>query len=128
MGDRCAAFPRSARLLAAADYRRVFATPQRSSDRFFTCLACPGTTAEARLGLAVARKCARRAVARNRLKRLIREVFRGYRADLLRAGCNLDIVVLCRPPAVAADNSTLRRSLNRHLDHLRGRLCAGSSA
>ena len=64
----------------------------------------------ARLGLAVAKKHVRRAVARNRIKRLIRESFRRHR-DLLEG---LDIVVLVRPGVEKADNATLLAALNRH--------------
>jgi len=79
--------------------------------------------AGARLGLAIARKQARRAIDRNRLKRITRESFRHQRAVL----CGIDVVVLCRRDAVSADNTTLSRSLHAHWQRLRDRLCASSS-
>lgn len=127
-GPSSARFPRRARLLTTADYQQVFAQQHRSADQFFVCLAILGASVESRLGLAVSRKCARRAVARNRLKRLIRETFRQLRADLNVAGCHLDCVVLCRPPANAANSQVLRESLSRHLQRLRDRLCDELSA
>ena len=62
-----------------------------------------------RLGLAVGKKRIRRAVARNRIKRLIRESFR-HHAHLLPG---LDVVVLCRCDATPG-NDALRRSLESH--------------
>ncbi len=63
-----------------------------------------------RLGLAIAKRCAPHAVARNRIKRVIRESFRHVRDDLKP----MDLVVLCRRAAVEADNATLYDSLARH--------------
>ena len=68
----------------------------------------------ARLGLAVAKKRLKRAVDRNRIKRLIRESFRQHRAIL----GGLDIVVLVKAGIEQADNRALLRALQRHWRHL----------
>lgn len=117
-------FPRSARLLVAADFSRVFERPLRSADALFEVKArpAPAPVTDARLGLAISRKCARRAVDRNRLKRAIRESFRRVRPRL----CGLDLVVLCRRAAVSADAGALAASLDVHWQRLRDRVCAGS--
>lgn len=70
----------------------------------------------ARLGLAIAKKQIRSAVARNRLKRLAREAFRTRRAQL----AGLDLVVMARSAAASADKARLRLSLLRHLERLAG--------
>lgn len=142
-------FPRDKRLLRESDYRRVFANPIRFSDRYFTLLARPqDNTADhrspmgARLGLAISRKCAPKAVDRNRIKRLIRESFRCYQRGHRRPGPppdprsvltadwrpkpHLDVVVMCRPAARAADNQALLGSLTRLWSKLRELECAGS--
>lgn len=118
-------FPRSSRLLLAADYARIFARPSKTSDEWFTILARAGVApaGPARLGLAVSRKSARRAVDRNRIKRLIRESFRETAPTL----AGLEFVVMCRPAAVTMDNSRLRESLIRHWRRQLDRLCAPSS-
>jgi ribonuclease P protein component len=108
-------FPRAARLLTAADFRRVFNEPKRSSDRFFTVLAAPAQDGNpSRLGLAIAKKHIKLATGRNRVKRLIRETFRSMRQSL---GHN-DFVVLAKPVTGAASNAELVASLNRHFERL----------
>lgn len=57
--------------------------------RFFRLHVRPNGLALARLGIVVARKAVRGAVERNRVKRLVREVFRTERTGL----SGLDIVV-----------------------------------
>jgi ribonuclease P protein component len=139
-------FPRDRRLLRAADYRRVFADPVKCSDRYFTLLARaqdvdhssrpsrPG----ARLGLAISRKCAPKAVDRNRIKRLVRESFRRANRNDWHLNWhpnwnpnwnpiwNQDVVVMCRPAAREADNQALLGSLTRLWTKLRELECAGS--
>lgn len=61
----------------------------------------------ARLGMAVAKKRAKRAVDRNRLKRIIRESFRCQQILF-----GVDIVVLPRDASVKAHNEDLCKSLD----------------
>ena len=105
---RSKAFPRERRVLASADFNRSFAASKRFPCRYFRVHWCPSTT-EARLGLAVSRKVSKRAVDRNRIKRLARESFRLHCAVL---PCS-DAVLVAFRDAVAADNQTLNDELNR---------------
>ncbi|MGD8498258.1 MAG: ribonuclease P protein component [Chromatiales bacterium] len=109
---RASGFPRTARLLASEAFRHVFRRPFRSNDPLFTVLARSAAQEHphARLGLAISRKCAKRAVDRNRLKRLIRESFRRWHPQLPA----VDIVVTCRPAATQASNAEVFSSLERH--------------
>ncbi len=68
----------------------------------------------ARLGLAVAKKHVRRAVDRNRIKRLVRESFRQHQPQLK----GLDLVVLVKPGIHKADNPALFSSLETHWQRL----------
>lgn len=72
--------------------------------------------AGARLGLAISKKQARRAVDRNRLKRLVRDSFRRHREALP----DVDIVVMARRDAVDVDNRKLQESLSRHFARIGG--------
>jgi ribonuclease P protein component len=108
-----AGFPPDQRLHTAAQFGRVFAEPARSSDRFFTVLARSSGRAGARLGLTISRRAAKRAVDRNKLKRLARESFRHQPALP-----NWDFVVLARAGADRAERKVLRASLDRHFEQL----------
>ena len=131
-------FSREARLTNAHDYTRVFEKNSRSADRYWTVLSrenlgrekvgrenpasCQHETDDAqisaRLGLAVAKKIAKRAVDRNRLKRLARESFRQHKQSL----AGFDIVLLARHASVSATNQELRKSLEKHWSRIAPRL------
>ena len=115
-----AGFPPDQRLHTTAEFGRVFAEPARSSDRFFTVLARPSGRNVARLGLTISRRAAKRAVDRNRLKRVARESFRHQQALP-----TWDFVVLARPGADKAERALLRASLDQHFQQLRKSAAAG---
>lgn len=105
-----------------ADFNRVFRGGRKSGCGSFTVLALVNEKSHPRLGLAVAKRAVRRAVARNRLKRLIRESFRNGQRDL----GGLDLVVLCKPGAARMSNADVRAALETHWRRLvaRGRASA----
>jgi ribonuclease P protein component len=103
-------FSKDNRLLNAADFGRVFKGATRSRDQLFTVLCRPNTSEAARLGLAISKKHCRRASARNRIKRIVRESFRHHQCEL----AGIDVVVMNQPAAAAASNAELFNSLNRH--------------
>lgn len=110
-------FPRTARLLTGREYQRVFSRARRVPGTWYMVLYRPQNppTGEARLGLAVSRKHARRAVDRNRLKRIAREAFRERRQALPP----VDIIVLSRAGAARAGHGELRAELDRLLEKLK---------
>ena len=97
-------FGREHRLLTPAQFKIVFdgATCKASGPNMLL-LARHNTEAQARLGLVIAKKNVRRAVDRNKIKRIARESFRHHRAEL----DNLDIVVLARKGLGELDNAAL---------------------
>jgi len=101
-------FPRAGRLLTASDYSGVFKKSQRYSDRYWTVLVRRDEALDARLGLAIAKKRAKRAVDRNRIKRVARESFRHHRHAL----AGHELVVMNRDAAVSAEKVLLRRSID----------------
>ncbi|HEB55370.1 MAG TPA: ribonuclease P protein component [Gammaproteobacteria bacterium] len=107
-------FPRQYRLLTAKDFNNVFQQPVKQGDRCLTLLACVNSKSHARLGMAVPKRQLKRAVDRNRIKRLIRESFRKHQAQLQ----GLDVVVLVRHGIVKLDNETVFRALDKHWDLL----------
>jgi ribonuclease P protein component len=102
-------FPRTARLTTSDQYQRVFAESTRVSNKAITLLACANEEGFPRLGLAISKKCARRAVQRNRIKRLVRESFRMRQKELPA----IDIVVLCRPVSVLLSNQELAEGIEQ---------------
>lgn len=113
------AFPRQARLTKPADFKRVFAKPTVSADHCFKVLARHGLGRRARLGMAVSRQVDRRAVGRNRIKRVIRESFRQRFAE---RGPVVDIVVLPRNESATICNRQLAESLDKHWQRVLARL------
>lgn len=92
------------------EYRQVFNGGQRFVDDCFLVLARPNSLAIARLGLAVSKKNNRRAVDRNRVKRVIRESFRIHQHQL----SGFDLVVVTRQGICRADNNDCFESLRLH--------------
>ena len=104
-------FPRAARLLTGSDYSQVFKQNKRYSDKYWTILVKRNDTGLSRLGLAIAKKRAKRAVDRNRIKRVAREAFRHQRSSL----SGLELVVMNRDAATGASAQELRLSIDRLL-------------
>jgi len=88
-------FTRDHRLNRPCDYKFVFKNPTKISSRYFTVLAKSNGLPHARLGLAISKKVAKKAVTRNYIKRLIRESFRINSHHIE----NLDIVFIARKGA-----------------------------
>jgi len=99
-------FPKAARMPAGGPYAQVFQQRKAVSDATITLNAGPNGLKWHRLGLGVAKKMFRKAVARNRAKRLIREAFRLERPNF---GGGLDLVI--RPKVRELTLEDLRRSL-----------------
>ena len=80
-------YPKEARLLKSKDFR--FRTADRIRSRYFQFVVCPSR--RARLGISVSKKVLPNAVARNRVRRLIREAFRKTRPQ---ASADIHIVAI----------------------------------
>ena len=115
-------FPKSARILKSADFRRVYNEGTRFAGRYFAafCLrverspdsGCPQTQSyggRARVGFTIPRAFGK-AVLRNRVKRRLREALR---VRLPKVGREWDIVINPRRPAIAAPLEELQRELDR---------------
>lgn len=108
-------FPRSNKLVQSLDFQRIFKKADiRSADRYLCLLVSYNQKPYARLGMAIAKKKIRKATARNRIKRLVRESFRTHKTSIP----GVDIVVLAQPPAAAIDNAQLLASLARHWEKI----------
>jgi ribonuclease P protein component len=95
------------RLRSKLQFDAIYAGGRRIDDRFFGLRVKPNGLAHPRIGLAVAVKTAGNGVARNRIRRLIRESFRLAQHDLPA----VDIVVAAKIPTREAPATTLHASL-----------------
>lgn len=83
------------RIRDPAAFRRAFDRRKTASDSSMVVYAVENGLEYSRLGISVGRKKVKRATARNRLKRLVREAFRLSKADLPRG---VDLIVVPRDP------------------------------
>jgi ribonuclease P protein component len=111
-------FPRKLRLLTAKQYSYVFADARRFGNQSFTLLVRLNNRDHPRLGLAIAKKNAKRAVDRNRIKRLLRESFRNRQHQLPP----LDIIAMCRPSATKLTNKQILQQLERQWCYIQKKL------
>ena len=88
----------------------------------FKVLGCLAGQRNSRLGMAVSSKVDKRAVQRNRLKRLIRESFRAHYVSDAGSHPVVDIVVLPRRAAVALSNAQVFDQLSGHWKRIDGHL------
>jgi ribonuclease P protein component len=101
--------PPSARLRRAADFAALKHANGRWQGRHFLLRWLESSDQHARLGLSVSRKVSKRAVERNRIKRVVRESFRATRETLPA----LDILVIARTAAAGTPNPGLHVDLGR---------------
>jgi ribonuclease P protein component len=97
------------RLTSTAQFERVYRAGRRAGDGLFAVNALGNELGYARLGMSVSIKTVGNSVRRNRVRRIIREVFRHRHA----AFPPLDFVVTSRPGARGADRPAIMTSLER---------------
>lgn len=106
MANPRATFRPHERINVPADFRRAFDRKRSASDATMVVYGVENGRDHPRLGISVSRKKIRKAVARNRVKRLLREAFRLSKAEL---PAGVDLVVVPRGPSLTFDQA--RRAL-----------------
>jgi ribonuclease P protein component len=94
-------------LLKSQDFARLRGTSRRVGTRHFSAEVASNEYAGARLGLAISKRVSKKAVRRNRIKRIARDSFRRTRATLPA----VDILLIARSSADLEDNEVLRAEL-----------------
>lgn len=95
--------------MTPSDFTPVFKKPVVASTNAFTFLAMPNHREQPRLGLTIAKKRVKKAVARNRIKRLIRESFRLHQHQIT----NIDIIVMAKNGTDQLSNEELLKQLGK---------------
>jgi len=114
-----AGLPREARLRRPGDFAALRTSSGRAGGRCFHMRYRGNDLGHARLGLAISKRVSKRAVERNRIKRLLRESFRRIRHRLPA----VDMMVMAREQAAGVPGSQLLAEL----DHLWKKLLADQS-
>jgi len=92
---RAAGLPRESRLRRAGDFAALRHTSGRFGGRCFSVRYRLNDLGHPRLGLAISKRVSKRAVERNRIKRLVRESFRQVKLELPP----IDLMVMAREQA-----------------------------
>lgn len=110
-----AGFPKQSRLLSPQEFSPVFDKPDfRLSSRYLLLLARHSDEDNARLGIVVGKRHIRKAVMRNRIKRVLRESFRVMKNEF----ATIDLVFLARAPLDKLSSSEIREQSDRLLNQL----------
>ena len=100
-------FGRRQKLLTADHYKHVFNQSQRFGNKSITVLTRENSLDHPRLGLAISKKSVKRAVDRNRIKRIFRESFRLHQHKLP----NVDIVAMCKSDVLSLDKHEMHKQI-----------------
>jgi ribonuclease P protein component len=103
-----AGLPREARIRRAGDFAVLRQASGRFGGRCFSVRYRQNEVGHARLGLAISKRVSKRAVDRNRIKRLVRESFRRARHALPP----VDLMVMAREQACTLPGSVLLAELD----------------
>jgi ribonuclease P protein component len=98
-----AGLPREARLRRPGEFAALRSSSGRAGGRCFHLRYRDNELGGARLGLAISKRVSKRAVERNRIKRLVRESFRRVRHRLPA----IDLMVMAREQAAGVPGSEL---------------------
>ena len=102
-------FPRDHRLKTKAEFKNVFDQSYKVNQRHLLALFKPNQQTVGRIGLIVGKRVANSAVARNKIKRVIRESFRLNQKQLL----GLDIIIIARQQCDTLNKAQLREGIDK---------------
>ena len=100
-------FPRSCRLTARRQFVEVYGRGRKARRSAFTIFGLPNTVGHSRVGLTVTRRTGG-AVVRNRVKRLLRDLFRRNRHGLEGS---MDLVINVQPAILTMRRAQIEREL-----------------
>lgn len=101
-------FPPSLRIRKRAEFKRLQAGSRKLHSTHLLVIINPAAGPDSRIGVTVTTRVDKRAIQRNRIKRIVRETFRHLREQL---GGTFDIVVIARQNATDCSSGELRTEL-----------------
>jgi ribonuclease P protein component len=103
-------FRRANHIIRSADFATAYRKGSRARGSIMTVVVRPNGGEHTRLGLSVGKKCWRRAVRRNRVRRLFREAFRLCREELPEG---IDVVMISSVPRIDPSLTATREEFLR---------------
>lgn len=100
---------KSEHLRKALDFKRVYSQGKSCADHFIVLFVFPNELERNRIGLSVSKKIGK-AVKRNRVKRLFREVYRLNKDKIIQG---VDLIFLARKDATKLDFPKMERAILR---------------
>lgn len=113
-GERSESLPKENRLAKRREYLRVYESGRKLFSRYVVLFYAPNEQQCSRLGITATKKLGK-AVARNRVKRWTREVYRRQREALALDSRQIDLVVNVKPNAADATFADYQQELVRVL-------------
>lgn len=110
-------FPSRYKLLKTDEFSSVFSFRRRLFGEKLALHSMPNTFGYPRIGIVVSKKVARRAVARNYMRRALREWFRHYRTQI----ADLDLVIRVNKPFGRNEFNQVQVELVQLLEKLKQR-------
>lgn len=100
-------FPKELKIRKSSEYEEIFGTSKRLRSQHFNILYVQNTLGYSRAGIVVGKKNVRSAVKRNRIKRLVREVFRNNKSLF----DSLDVVFLAKKGSDTLNYINVKREI-----------------
>ncbi len=107
-------FPKKQHLRSKSEFQSVYSARQRLSGRYYVFYYRGNETGVPRLAVVTSRRNVPKAVTRNLLKRLSREVFRHRQENL----SPVDVIVVAKPQATTGSRQELRQCLDELFSQL----------
>ena len=109
MKPKCSnTFPPDARLRKRHEFKNLPGNERKLHAKHFLIIISSSSRPQSRIGITVTTKVDKRAVQRNRIKRIIRELFRHFRSEL---SGTFDIVAIARQNACECSSEQIREEI-----------------
>lgn len=104
-------FPKELKIRKSSEYEEIFRKSKRLRGRHFDILYVQNSLGYCRTGIVVSKKNVRSAVKRNRIKRVVREVFRNNKSLF----DSLDVVFLAKQGCEDLNYSNAKREIQDNI-------------